>query len=85
MANIWEKAISTLAGNLNSGLSYLITTVKMFFKKHDSPLIQGAKLTEKSTYAKTSFQILIKIKFPTFYAFKEKCLKTSNFFLSSFD
>ena len=29
MANIWEKAISILAGNLNSGLSYLITTVNM--------------------------------------------------------
>ena len=27
MANIWEKVISILAGNLNSGLSYLITTV----------------------------------------------------------
>ena len=27
MANIREKAISILAGNLNSGLSYLITTV----------------------------------------------------------
>ena len=27
MANIWEKAISILAGNLNSVLSYLITTV----------------------------------------------------------
>ena len=27
MANIGEKAISTLVGNLNSGLSYLITTV----------------------------------------------------------
>ena len=26
MANIWEKAISILAGNLNSGLSYLDTT-----------------------------------------------------------
>ena len=25
MANIWEKAKSILAGNLNSGLSYLIT------------------------------------------------------------
>ena len=24
MASIWEKAISILAGNLNSGLSYLI-------------------------------------------------------------
>ena len=27
MANIREKAISILAGNFNSGLSYLITTV----------------------------------------------------------
>ena len=27
MANVWEKAISILAGNLNAGLSYLITTV----------------------------------------------------------
>ena len=29
MANIWEKAFSILAGNLNSGLSYLITAVSM--------------------------------------------------------
>ena len=28
MADIWEKVISILAGNLNSDLSYLITTVK---------------------------------------------------------
>ena len=27
MANIWENAISILAGNLNMGHSYLITTV----------------------------------------------------------
>ena len=27
MANIWEEAISILAGNLNLGRSYLITTV----------------------------------------------------------
>ena len=27
MTNIWEKAILNLAGNLNSGGSYLITTV----------------------------------------------------------
>ena len=27
MANIWEKSISILAGNLNFGLSYLIATV----------------------------------------------------------
>ena len=35
MANIWNKVISILAGNLNYGLSYLITTVpfrdRMFF------------------------------------------------------
>ena len=29
MANIWERAISILAGNLNLGRSYLITTVPM--------------------------------------------------------
>ena len=28
MANIWEKAISILEWNLNSGLSYFITTFK---------------------------------------------------------
>ena len=34
MANIWEKSITMLAGNLNSGLSYLITTVThaIFYK-----------------------------------------------------
>ena len=30
MVNILEKAISILAGNLNSGLSYFITTVSFF-------------------------------------------------------
>ena len=29
MANIWDIAISILARNLNSGLSYLITTVRI--------------------------------------------------------
>ena len=28
--NTWEKSISILAGNLNSGLSYLITTVELY-------------------------------------------------------
>ena len=32
MANIWEKAISILVGNLNSGPSYLITTVLLSFR-----------------------------------------------------
>ena len=31
MANIWEKDISILAGNLNSGLTYHITTVATIF------------------------------------------------------
>ena len=31
MANICEKAISILAGNLNSGRSYLITAVTNFY------------------------------------------------------
>ena len=31
MANIWEKAILILAGNMNLGLSYSITTVREFF------------------------------------------------------
>ena len=33
MANIWEKAKSILAGNLNSGLTYLITTVSAHSNK----------------------------------------------------
>ena len=33
MANIWKKAISTLAGNLNSGRCYLITAVKSQAKR----------------------------------------------------
>ena len=39
MANIWEEAILILAGNLNSGLSYLITTVhtSSFFTCCDGP------------------------------------------------
>ena len=33
MANIWETTTSILAGNLNSGLSYLITTVAWLMSK----------------------------------------------------
>jgi hypothetical protein len=46
MANILEKAISILAGNLNLGHSYLITTVE----KHSvlrSKVFLGAKCSEK--------------------------------------
>ena len=44
MAIIWEKVISILAGNLNSGRSYLITAVveKQAKKKkwlHEDPIL----------------------------------------------
>ena len=39
MANIWEKAITILSGNLNSGFSYLITTVTFFSVWYDSPTV----------------------------------------------
>ena len=32
MASVWEKAISNLAGNLNSGFRYLITVVTEYEK-----------------------------------------------------
>ena len=35
MASIWEEGISNLAGNLNSGHSYLITTVHDILPGHD--------------------------------------------------
>jgi hypothetical protein len=34
MANIWEKAITISAGNLKSGLSYLITAVSSILVRH---------------------------------------------------
>ena len=37
MANIWEKVISILLGNLNSGLSYPITTVQI---KASEPIVR---------------------------------------------
>ena len=35
MDKIWEKAVLILAENLNSGLSYLITTVPVINEKYD--------------------------------------------------
>jgi hypothetical protein len=35
MDNIWEKAISILAGNLNLGHIYLITTVRKITQAYD--------------------------------------------------
>jgi hypothetical protein len=43
MASIWEKASSILAGNLNSGCSYLITAVL------DAPYINAIALTLNCT------------------------------------
>ena len=40
MANIWEKAISILAGNLNFDLSYLITTVPVGQSTSSTPGLQ---------------------------------------------
>ena len=37
MANIWEKVVSILAGNLNSGLSHLIISVSIYFLGGSSP------------------------------------------------
>ena len=45
MANIWEKVKLILAGNLNSGLSYFITTVKAFFS-----LVQNWFIFLKNNY-----------------------------------
>ena len=42
MANIWEKASSILAGNLNPGLSYLITTVKRHASFMNTTYIKNA-------------------------------------------
>ena len=45
MANIGEKAISILSGNLNSGLSYLITTVNEMYKIWNSKCRFAPNLT----------------------------------------
>ena len=61
MANIWEKAISILAGNLNSGRSYHITTVpniwttlkkisKFWFQSHFSASKIGWIFPKKKFY-----------------------------------
>ena len=46
MANIWEKAISILAGNLNSGRSYLITTVVKTYLVTSLPKMTGEVANE---------------------------------------
>ena len=39
MAKIWGKAVLILAGNLNSGLSYLITTVPVSYEIYDRAFV----------------------------------------------
>ena len=43
MANTWEKAISILAGNLNSGSSYLIAAVRTKSNACPAPVWEGPK------------------------------------------
>ena len=45
MASIWEKAISILAGNLNSGRSYLITAVWKSWKRSSLRLSQKSRIS----------------------------------------
>ena len=50
MASIWEEAISILAGNLNSGRSYLITAVRnMYVKLLDEIASSSNKVIGKSS------------------------------------
>jgi hypothetical protein len=51
MANIWEKAISILAGNLNSGLSYLIITVLITGSLMDRQILLGYHQGESNVKA----------------------------------
>ena len=53
MASIGEKAISILAGNLNSGLSYLITTVTQNMTT-DSEIYTNCSETQNTRF--TSFE-----------------------------
>ena len=60
MANIWIKAISILAGNLNSGLSYLITTVTFptindFNRYNESNLVFGQNCKLHQKWARTTY------------------------------
>ena len=62
MGNIWIKAISILAGNLNSGLSYLITTVSSTqiksVPKWQTPAEQCRELSYLGGVHKLRLQIL---------------------------
>ena len=52
MASIWEKAISILAENLNSGHSYLITAVKWEYHPFAAAVYGGMLLAEAYSLSK---------------------------------
>ena len=57
MASIWEKAISILAGNLNSGLSYLITAVYALGKCYKKGLQSCTKRVNRNSRAGNNYAI----------------------------
>ena len=57
MANIWEKAISILAGNLNLGLSYLITAVCALGKCYKKGLQSCTKRVNRNSRAGNNYAI----------------------------
>ena len=75
MANIWEKDKSILAGNLDSGLSYLITTVR---------LTLTLKICLVESFALINFSFFTIITFLSWWAFQSK-RQESKQFQHSFD
>ena len=69
MANIWEKAISTMAGNLNLGHSYLITTVYVnsviFLSMARNPISRINSNLNKTKNSSLFFYLFFLIKFGT--------------------
>ena len=69
MANIWEKAISTLAGNSNLGHSYLITTVYVnsviFLSMARNPTSRINSNLNKAKNGSLFFYLFFLIKFGT--------------------
>ena len=60
MANIWEKASSILAVNFNSGLSYLIMTVKRKFREFPKLLFDTTNDNLRDLFVE-SFMFVMKI------------------------
>ena len=79
MANIWEKDISILAGNLNSCLSYLITTVTQVYKA--KPDLYGLG---KSRSMKSRSSLCFHISLPVLCFSIRKTMRKSFGFLLGF-